>query len=185
MAKPVERLVRTDYFLSALTDEGFETVIADAFEDYHFSTKKWRTEHLYVCAHKDGLLLVCQTKDGNMNSSYLYYNWKPNSYSYTDDLPQHISQEEIWDGRHKPVPVVSGIYRFPYRVVHTIRRLREYGSFVNPWTKPLPVMLSHRMDGVTVSDNSLSTAFHDAYELGKEREKRLPDWVESMISGGS
>ena len=185
MAKPVERLIRADAFLAAIASEGFETVIDDAYEDGYHSTKTWRTEYIYVCAHRDGLLLVCQTKDGNMNSSHLYYNWKPNSYSYPDDLPQHFSQEEICDGRHKPVPVVSGVYRFPYRVVHTIRRLREYGSFMNPWTKAIPVMFSHRMDGVTVYPDSLSMAFHDAYEPDKERENRLPVWVKSMIASGS
>jgi hypothetical protein len=181
------RLVGADDFIEAVETEGFSKIYEERFQTYRPASKGGKSVNVmanwecqYMFAHEDGMLLVCETRNGEMNKSSLYYNWLPNNVTYPEDLPS--SRNKFDDVRRNAVPsIVTSSYRRPYRIRHTVRRMREYGKFINPWTEAILVDFCHSMDGVTVRPDSVAVEMTGGYLVTIRKRGLLPDWVKLMI----
>jgi hypothetical protein len=172
-----------DRYTRIITEMGFEQVL-----DLPFTAPGWypddppRSEHYYIYAHRDGLLLSFDTYDGvRVNGGKVYYCWVPNDadkyYSYTSsggfrrfdpetgDTPATRREADYWAGDHDCREALR----------HNVNKLRAGGTFLPQWPagNKLFLWLLHYQD--------TKTPGYDYQAIGQERINMLPDWVRTMI----
>jgi hypothetical protein len=159
----------------SMTMESYCTWLeAYGFKKIHENTfyrEKWDVEDVrQIWYHEDGLLLSCDSFNGNRNSAKVYYNWKPNEIyngkyisgvTSSGQYHEDANGEFVWSGDHDAREALG----------RAIERLKEYGSFVKPW-EHRPWLRLGFFDTNTTSGYTV--------EGGKEKDKYDEDMIASF-----
>jgi len=119
----------------------------------------------FIYWHPDGILLKFDSYNGrSVNGGNFYYNWKPNENADWSVLSSHSGRV---DG------IIAGDHDCREAIRYHIQRLREEGTFLNPWVKRPFLWLLHYMD--------TKTEGYDYKSITAERIAMLPEYVQSAI----
>lgn len=151
-----------DLTFDLLEQAGFERVL-----DLPFTGHANRQEHLYVYAHRDGLILKLDTYYDRINAADVYYNWRPNM-----DSPGWWSLTSS-GGPLQPDNIYPGHHDARWGLRHNLDRMRKNGPFASTWTADPFLWLLHYMD---TKDET-----YDYKAINAERLKLLPDWVRAIV----
>lgn len=143
-----------------IAEEGFKNVLEVDFQGYDC------LEKFFVYWHDDGILLTFDTYGGkSVNGGKFKYNWKPNEGADFSVLSSHGGYV---DG------VIAGDHDCREAIRYHIRRLREEGTFLNPWVKQPFLWLLHYQD--TKVEN------YDYKAITAYRIAQLPEHVKKAIT---
>jgi hypothetical protein len=163
-----------DRYTRIITELGFELVL-----DVPFDAPGWnaddpvRPEHLFIYAHRDGLLLSFDTYDSvRVNGGKVYYCWKPNPdidrWNCTSSGGMYKDEDgsTYWAGDHDCREALR----------HNLQKLRDNGTFLPQWpiSNGIFLWLLHYQD--TKSKD------YDHKAITESRLAMLPDWVRLMIA---
>lgn len=170
-----------DRYIRIITEMGFEQVLGLPFDAPGWGeSDPVRHEHLYIFAHRDGLLLSFDTyNEIKVNSGKVYYCWEPNDnieeayrctssggwYSFDPETRPSRHNADYWAGDHDAREALR----------HNINKLRAHGTFLPKWPvgNKLFLWLLHYRD--TKEDG------YDYKAINQKRIAMLPDWVREMI----
>lgn len=138
-------------------------------------------EHLYVYAHRDGMLLVFDTFDGlRVNGGHLYYCITPKS----DEIPAGEIPKDMWkitsSGGWRQMPdgtmVWAGDHDCREAICRKIDNIRQVCNFLPVWPDghTMLLWLLHYQD--TKNDD------YDYKQITAERIAMMPEWVQRMIN---
>lgn len=179
-------------YIRIIEELGFEKVLDTPFMGKGWGDEPEVEEHQMVYAHRDGMLLVFDTYNGEgVNSAKVYYAHKLNEgtsrsgvYSsggfetISGEWPEYgskiIPTDMYWFGDHDAREALR----------HNIQGLRNAGQFLNPWPAPKRgsrwLWMCHYMDlnDLSHGDPEYQQRIADA----RKRLDLLPDWVKTMIN---
>ena len=161
-----------DRYERIITEMGFEQVL-----DIPFSSPGWypddppRSEHFYIYAHCDGLLLSFDTYDEvRVNSGKVYYCWVGN-----EDAPYGCTSGGSWCEEADGPGYWVGSHDCREALRHNINKLRANGTILPLWPvgNEMFLWLLHYQDTKVPS--------YDYKGITQERINMLPGWVREMI----
>ncbi|GAG96642.1 unnamed protein product, partial [marine sediment metagenome] len=132
-------------YLDVIKGLGFEKIHEYEFIRRSFPDKK--DIHQLWYRYKDGLLLACDSFEGQRNGAKLFYNWKPNdnfkhthtilsSGQYHSPAVTDIHDDAGWQKARKEGNMFwVGDHDAREAIVRIIERLEKNGSFVKKWVK--------------------------------------------------
>ena len=154
-----------------ITGLGFEKVL-----DVPFDAPGWypddpsRSEHYYIYAHRDGLLLSFDTyNETRVNSGNVYYCWVGN-----DDAPYSCTSGGSWREQASGPGYWAGYHDCREALRHNINKLRANGTFLPQWPagNEMFLWLLHHED---------TKEGYDHKAITQARIEMLPAWVREMI----
>lgn len=167
-----------DTYLAIAKGVGFKVVLELPFTVKQSYDEQPRDEKLFVLWRADGILLVFDTFEKDVNGGNFYYNWLAHQYGdrhgATSSGSYILPPGKKWSEVEMTNLVWAGSHDCREGLKFHIRQLEKYGKFLPKWEgKPFLWLLHH---GDHANDKP-----YDYEAINKERIAMLPPEVQEAI----